>query len=822
VVALVGGAIAADWWIALPADVRPKYVGRQACQMCHPKEYQAWHNCDHDRAMDLATAETVLGDFDNRQFEYHGLTTTFFRRGDEFFVTTDGPDGALHTYRVKYTFGVRPLQQYMVEMERGRVQVLPWAWDLEKRRWFHVYENEPRPIRSDDPLHWTRSGQNWNHMCAECHSTNVQKAYDAPSDTFRTTYSEIDVSCEACHGPASIHVQLASAWSLFWDRRHGLGLTTKLKVKDNRPQIEMCARCHAHRGAMYPDYHPGAPLADHYAPSLLDTGLYYEDGQIREEVYEYGSFLQSLMYRKGVKCTDCHDPHSTRIKFTDNRLCLQCHLSVKYDTPLHHHHLPGGAGASCIQCHMPARKYMVIDPRRDHSIRPPRPDLSVLLGTPNSCTGCHFERNKPAAWRDYAQALDEAHSGRDPAAREHLRKLDQWAAEKIVAWYGPKRRDDPHFALALAAGIRGQLEAGHPSAPDRVAAEEEIVSRLVRLTQSESAGPIVRASAVSLLGRYPVEAALEANQKALADPEPLVRHAAVTNLQAYYDLPLTAVWSYSRLSPGERAAVDRRLDLLREQAAPLLDDPLRLVRREAARVMTIIPADLLPGRQRARFEEVFREFEQGQLASADQAPSLVTLGGAYARQGRISDAVSCYEAALRLQDSFIPAYTALATLHNYQGRNDQAEKLLRRAIDILRREGETFERDLGECYFNLGLLLAENDRRAQETAQALGEAARRVPNHPRYRYNYGLALMKLPDLVGAERELLAAYELDREPEDFLVALLSLYKEAANWPRALHFAKLLLERHPGHHELEAEVKRLQEKANARPVVGPKQQ
>ena len=157
------------------------------------------------------------------------------------------------------------------------------------------------------------------------------------------------------------------------------------------------------------------PFLDAYLPALLEPGLYHSDGQIDGEVYEYGSFLQSRMHAASVTCSDCHDPHSLKLRAEGNALCAQCHLPERFDLSAHHNHEPGSAGAQCVNCHMPTKTYMVVDARRDHSIRVPRPDLSISLGTPNACTPCHADR---------------------PA---------QWAAEAVAGWYPGGRQTTPHY-----------------------------------------------------------------------------------------------------------------------------------------------------------------------------------------------------------------------------------------------------------------------------------------------------------------------------------------------------------------------------------------
>ena len=483
-------ALAWDWFTVLPRGsvAKARYVGRSTCADCHQAQHNLWLGSDHDRAMELATEKSVLADFDNTSFTYHGVTTRFFRRDGKFLVNAEGPDGQHRDYEIKYTFGVRPLQQYMVEFPDGRVQVLRVSWDTENKKWFYVTPPDvtDERIEPGDPLHWTGIAQNWNTTCTDCHSTNVHKNYDPHTDTYRTSFNEIDVSCEECHGPGGVHVDLARSWSPFWDRNVGYGLAS-LKNKNTDVQLEMCAKCHARRYQIHEDFRPGKPFLDHYEPVTLANNLYHADGQILDEVYEYGSFVQSKMYANRVQCSDCHDPHSLKLKFTGNQLCAQCHVPAKYDTPAHHHHPVDSAGAQCVECHMPSRVYMVIDERRDHSFRVPRPDLSVELGTPNACNDCHTR-------------VDETY---------------QWAADAVRTWYGERRPDDPHWAPALAAGRAGKPEA------------EELLAEAM---ERKATPAIVRATAVDLLANYPTSRSIALRQEALRDEDPFVRLTAVRAL----------------------------------------------------------------------------------------------------------------------------------------------------------------------------------------------------------------------------------------------------------------------------------------------------
>jgi predicted CXXCH cytochrome family protein len=733
IAALAAVYAAGDWWMAAPEDAlsQATYVGRQACVGCHAKEDRLFRGSDHDRAMAEATPQTVLGDFNDREFTHGDVTSRLFRRGDQFFVTTDNREGKLETFAVKYTFGVRPLQQYLVEFPDGRIQCLPIAWDTEGKRWFHLYPNEPIP--HDDPLHWTRPLQNWNYMCAECHSTNLQKNYRMADDTYHTTWSEIDVSCEACHGPGSLHVALAESRSLFWDRRHGYGLP-RLKDADSRVVVESCAPCHSRRRIVHPDPRPGQSYFDHYLPELLDSELYYADGQIRDEDYEYGSFTQSLMYHKGVRCTNCHDPHTARIKFedpgsprikyTDNRLCAQCHLSAKYDTPQHHHHPDASKpGTKCVECHMPETTYMVVDPRRDHAIRAPRPDLTVALGIPNACNGCHQDRAK----------------GETP----------EWAQAKVLQWYGPPK-GPRHFAHAIAAG-RALKPEGH--------------ELLVDVARRKDLSAMVRASVVSLLSRYGSGDAEAAAIEGLESPEPLVRTTSVRCLE--------------HLPPE---GLCRRL-------APLLRDPIRSVRIEAARVFALAREARggLSGEDRKAFDAAMAEYFAAQEAVDDQPAAHLNMGVAYASLGQFEKAQEAYATALRLDPKFIPARVNLAMLLDERGKKTEAEAEFRKVI--------AQDAEMGEAYYSLGLLLAEDDHRLEEAATTLAAAAQRLPDHPRVHYNHGLALQKLNRPGDAEQALLKAHQLAPSAIDYLYALATLYAQQNQWPKARAAAEQLVREHP---------------------------
>lgn len=720
--------------VAQQTEVAPTYVGRAACAECHAAEAKAYAGSDHDRAMQPATAATVQGDFNHARFTYTtGVTTTFFRKGQEFWVRTDGPDGKLTDYRVSYTFGFRPLEQYLIEFPDGRLQALDIAWDSRPKsaggqRWFHLHPKDKVDYR--DVLHWTGPALNWNYMCAECHSTDLRKNYDAATNRFATRWKEINVSCEACHGPGSQHVAWAKSGRALDSPTKGLearltpgpgrfqlvggGPNAHLQgTRDTSPQLETCARCHSRRTQLSEDWRAGQAIAQTHRVSLLDEGLYEADGQIRDEVYEYGSFLQSAMHADGVVCSDCHNPHSTRLKAEGNAVCATCHQPAVYDTAAHHHHPAGTEAAQCVSCHMPARYYMVVDKRRDHGFRVPRPDLPAKLGTPNACNDCH--RNRPAAW----------------------------AATAVVKWYGPSRARGSVWAPAIAAGRRWDAGAD---------------AQLFEVVQSPATPAIVRATAVELLARFPQAAPPELVESSLRDPDPLVRRAALGLLFT--------------VEPKKRWAL----------GSPLLADPVRTVRLEAVSELADLPAALsLPPAERGSFDRTVEEYRRAQALNADRADSWLNLGALEAQLGNAGQAEAAYRHAMRLQPSFMPPYINLADLYRAQGREAEGEAVLREAIA---REPAT-----ADPHHALGLLLVRRKQMAEALVE-LGKAAALAPEAPRYTYVYALGLDRAGQRAKALAVLAKAQGRFTGDRDILGALVELSLQAGDRAAAVRWAQKL--------------------------------
>ena len=731
------------------SESKASYVGQERCAECHEAEVKAWRTSHHAQAMQTATEATVLGNFNHAQFAQDGTSAGFSRDNGKFHIQATGTDSTSKEFEATYTFGVYPLQQYLVPFSGGRLQSFVVAWDSRDQahggqRWFDLYPGQR--LRPGDPLYWTGRNQTWNYMCAECHSTDLRKNYDLATDTYATKWSEIDVACETCHGPASEHVA--------WAKNHKQseyagsadnGLLVHLKPAKgswgitasnadtmhwkgeprSHNEVETCAPCHSRRHPITADPQPGHAFLDGYVPSLLEEGVYHADGQILEEDYEWGSFLQSKMYHEGVTCSDCHDPHTATLRSENlNAVCERCHSAAKFDTVQHHHHKAEGAGALCVNCHMPTRTYMVVDVRRDHSFRVPRPDFSVAYGTPNACNQCHKE------------------------------KSNSWAADTVAKWYGPNRRQETQFVAALDAGRRGSANAE---------------TALLELISDKSKPGIARATGLSLLPAYLTPGNLPAVQSALQDDDPLVRMEAV---RAVEPLP----------------AQDRvRL------AAPLLGDPIRSVRIEAARLLAGTSPNLLQESQRSALDKAVAELIASEMASAERPENHVNLALIYVQMGQNSEAEQQLQTALRLDPNFVPAMVNLADLYRLEQRDAEGEKWLQKAIGT--------SPDAAEPVYALGLLKVRQ-KQYQDGLVLLSKAAALQPSNAQYAYVYAVALNSAGQPARAITVLQDAHRKRPADRQVLTGLIEFERDQSHFPAAATYAQELVRLAPNDPEARA--------------------
>ncbi len=712
------------------------FVGSAVCSQCHRAEHDTWIKSHHGWALREAKPASIFGDFSNVSVEFGGITTRFFRKGDAYFVETDGEDGASTEYEIEYTVGVEPLQQYLAETRDGRLQVLDLAWDRDKRRWFHLYANDI--ANAGDGLHWTGPYKNWQARCATCHQTDFKKNYDRDTDGYKSTWSELTVGCEACHGAGEAHV----AWAQNPDGydpgqfseadAKGLLINFLNGKGGQKTEIDSCAGCHSRREALDPDSPMvGTDFNDHFNLALLRPGTYHADGQIDDEVYVYGSFLQSKMHANGVKCSNCHEVHSGALIAEGNAVCTQCHSPqgrddfpslplADYNTPEHHHHPQDTEGSQCVACHMPAKNYMVVDPRRDHSFRVPRPDLSVKIGTPNACNLCHADQSA------------------------------QWAADWVSEWFPDGRSGSPHFGEVLKAAE----SFNNPGTTER----------LVELAKDQEAAGIVRATAIARLAQRLDEAVARKMLPLLGDTKPLVRAAAV------------------------RALVSAPSGLRGRFVAGLMNDDIRLVRQEAARATMDLPTQGLDQEQLKIVTDARNDYQRTLQGRMDFPETHLQLGGLALTRRNLPAAKAAFETALKMDPQLIDAWMTLGRIAFVEDGPESATTALQSAIDK-NPDTAILKQSLGNAFLEQGLF---DD--SLEMLEQAGVLEPREPSIPLDIARLHLAA-KRPELAVVELEKARARGL-LIPETLEVLAIA-YTQTGELARAAEVAKALRAQYPAY-------------------------
>ena len=685
-----------------------EFVGAKACQSCHQKEYSQWQGSHHDMSMKHADENSVLGNFNNTEFISNKEINRFYKKASQYWVNIKGADGKFHDYQIKFTFGYEPLQQYMVEFDDGRVQLIPFAWDSRSKaeggqRWFNLYPDMTAPYQE---FFWTNTGQNWNYMCADCHSTNVDKNYDLKTNSYQTSFSEINVACESCHGPASEHI----AWSKDKSPAQHFGFNRNLSPsvsqwvnKTQRPntlspqniehsqQVLVCAQCHSRRIQISDKDHISTnAFGERYMLDLISSINYHPDGQVYNEDFVYGSFLQSKMHENGVVCSDCHNPHTAELKLPIESLCLQCHQAQNYAVEKHHNHPADSSGAQCVNCHMPETTYMEIDARRDHGFHIPRPDLAQQLGTPDTCLSCHKNRNS------------------------------QWSAEQVNNWF-PKShiKAEKDFATVFSAS-NASLN------PQQI---QMVADELSRIAQTITYTPIIRASALSKMAVASNTNTTIAIARAVKNSNENIRLGAIEG--------------------AENMASAEKWRLL----SPLLNDKVLLVRANAANALAILWRNLTP-EQQGLLTPALNDYIETQNFNSDRSFAHANLAILHAYKGEYQQAISTFNQGIAIDPTFAPSYLNLSQVYRQLGDDTKVIGTLMRGM-----KANPADADLP---FNLGLAYI----RAKDKVKAsknLAKATELAPENSHYFYVYGLSL-ETQTPKRAYRALYQAYQLSDNPQ----------------------------------------------------------
>ena len=691
----------------------PVYAGSLSCKECHTDIFEKWQDSHHALA-EVPFDDQIHGSaFEpGREVKHGGQKTVIGRTDGACTITTMGADGKVATFTPLRVIGKSPLWQVVVAAEGGREQVTSLAYDPVKHEWFDVYGDENR--RPDEWGFWANRGMTWNAMCGSCHNTGYEKNYAPETDSYDTRFFELGVGCEGCHGPQQNHVRAMTAeektasekdpseesnWltaAFRKDRSVGEPILSEPERAHATRMMDTCGSCHARRVDLTGTFRPGDLFLDHFRPVIPDeTDLFYEDGQVREEDYEYTSFLSSRMYALGVRCSHCHDPHTARLRTQGNPLCLNCHQG-KIDPVTHSHHDVTQSGGQCVGCHMPETTYMQRHPRRDHGFTIPDPALTRDYGIPNACNRCHEDQSV------------------------------EWALEWTSTWYGERMDRHTQERARVLAEARRQREGASGKLAAFLKKETSTFWRAVGLGLSE---PWLQAT----------PDLQEVLSEALASDDPLLRSTAARLTGGLLEDP--------NLTPRTREAI-------KELLAKLIEDPVRAVRidtawalrrslsltndagRELERYLAYNSDQPAGALQRGIFH-FDRQEKPGNLGKAigwlekavtwdpNAAPLHQSLAIAYSSAGRPRQAIVSLERAHALEPKQATYTYDLALGLSELGKLEEAERYLQRTVEL----DETFAR----AWYNLAL--ARNQLgKPQEAIDTLRKLQALEPQNPDYVY----------------------------------------------------------------------------------------
>ncbi|TCK55124.1 tetratricopeptide repeat protein [Flavobacterium sp. 90] len=670
------------------------YVGDESCKKCHKTEHQDWRKSDHYMSMLLPSDSTVVGDFNNVTFTADGVTSRFFKKGNKFYINTEDNDGKNRDFEVKYIFGYKPLQQYLVQFPGGKLQVPRLSWDVDKKKWFNQYAGQK--IASHDWLHWTENSQNWNTMCSSCHSTNLHKNYDYKTDTYKTSYSIINVSCESCHGPAKQHIDYVSG-SSYSSKNKVVGSYLKLGKKTGQlEQILACAPCHARSSIISEAQIESTDIIDNYIPQIPSTEFFYADGQVKEEDYIYTSFLQSKMFSNGVKCSDCHNVHSTKLKRQGNQTCIECHSPKKYDTSTHTFHA-SGKGTECVNCHMPGKLYMGNDLRHDHSFRVPRPDLSATYGTPNACSNCHAD------------------------------KSNKVLAATIEKWYGSKPKY--HFSDDLVPGSK---------------LDESSEAHLRKLINNKTAPNIIKATAVFYLGSIQTQTSLNTLLRCIQSEDSQIRYRVLRSLANFPSsnwIEAVGPLLSDKVRAVRIAAADLYITIPREQISSQYSDAFSSAQKELKDLLEYQTDFAVGNVMMADYYLKLKDYDnaekfywRGLKKDSQTNYALLNLSVVYNMQGKNDKSLEVLEKAKKNDPKNDRIYYNLGLLYNEMNNKAEAEKQFAKAVEL--------KSNNPRVYYNYGLMLNQKGK-SKEAENILKKGIAISPSAPELYYALTFVYLKM-------------------------------------------------------------------------------
>lgn len=696
-------------------DTKPQQVqespegvtGSLSCRKCHEESYQLWSTSHHGTAMqpfsfvfakESLTPQKQAIPIGEYLYQAHIAPQTGW-------VVEQGPQGE-KKYPIKHAMGGKNVYYFLTELDRGRIQVLPVAYDVREKSWFDTAASGVRHFPGtsvDSPIHWKDRQYTFNTACYGCHVSQLATNYDPKTDTYSTTWRQSGINCETCHGPAEEHIRVCEAAPQ--------GQVPKdLKIKSAwgnnsvRQTNEACSVCHAKLVPFFGDFQPGDRFFDHFDLVALEHRDFYPDGRDLGENYTFTLWRMSPCARSGeLGCLHCHTS-SGRYKFEDtgkeNEACLPCHKERVEQAAAHTHHKEGSEGNRCVSCHMPMTDFARMR-RSDHSMLPPTPRATLEFSSPNACNLCHTDQD--ASWAD-----------------KHVRT---WHEEDYQA-----------PVLHRATLIEG--------------ARKRDFSRLREMTayiEDKARDEIFATSLIRLLANCEDERKWSAIRKAMSDPSPLVRAAAATAM-GYH------------LEPRDSRYL---IEATR--------DSYRLVRVRAAEALAGLPLNTLAFEDRKSVSDAFSEFESAMRSRSDDFNACYSLANFYLQQGRPKEAVEPFEMALRIEPNNLTPLVNVALAYARVNEPAKAQGSLKRALSIaaknapanfnmgllMAEQGKTTEAeghfrvalesrpDFPEAAYNLAVLIS--DSKLEEALEWIHKAHELAPHQPRYAFTEAFYLQKNND-----------------------------------------------------------------------------
>ncbi|QHJ11016.1 Lipopolysaccharide assembly protein B [Paraglaciecola mesophila] len=705
------------------------YVGAQACQSCHQSEYDQWRESDHFKAMQAANKGSVLGDFNDTLVTFHDIQTRFFVENGQYKLTTTNKQNKVQTFDVPYTFGFYPLQQYLIDVGEGKLQAFNIAWDSRSKeeggqRWFHLQPIEK--ITPEHPFFWQRHFQNWNSRCADCHTTDLKRNFEPKSNTFATQFSEVNVACESCHGPAGQHIKLAKKGELS-AQNSGFSQTlpalknfsfspnnpiAHVDGKPNNSEINVCARCHSLRTPLehpFADSHSQQSFVDDNRLEWIRAPFYHANGSINEEVFVAGSFMQSKMQHAGVTCSNCHNAHTGKVKIQGNGLCLQCHQAETFNSPEHHHHTPQTEGAMCVNCHMPEKTYMGVDDRRDHSFLIPDLSFNSASSEPQTCLACHDKEN------------------------------DHWRQKSEKVWGSNTNTNVWQTA-------RHQVQDGAP----------EGLEQAIAFIHNPDNSRLRQASLLADLSLYRSQKGVDIALENLESDSTLLRRAAVESLAI--------------LSPQARWQV----------LSQKLDEPSKSVRFEMARLLTD-SLGLLSRSDKAKLLPLLNEYREMLEINADSPITQLAIGNLNTQLGDLAGAEQAYLTAYKIEPSYIPVLIQISEFYRQQGQDEKGASYLTKALNV--------EPNNAQANHAFGLFKIRQKQYGQ-ALNNLKIAAHSDEAMPSFAYIYSVALDQQSHTNVAISELEKAHQRWPRDADVMSALISYLRKTGQNDKAQQYQSKL--------------------------------